>query len=85
MEAYRDYVYFGGGGGNELANMIVGYKMPEAGQVLVKDKVFEEKTGTTVANYMTVAKDVSLLASNQHFCVGSESHGNVPHRECCSL
>ena len=39
---------------------MMGYKLPAAGQTLVKDKVYEEKTGDPVANYMTVAKDVSL-------------------------
>lgn len=60
MEVFDPYVYFGGGGGNEIPNVMLGYKLPAAGQTLVKDKVYEEKTGDTVANYMTVAKDVSL-------------------------
>lgn len=59
MDVFDNYVYFGGGGGNELANIMLGYKLPAAGQTLVKDKVYEEKTGDAVANYMSVAKDVS--------------------------
>ena len=60
MEVFDPYVYFGGGGGNEIPNVVLGYKLPPAGETLVKDKVYEEKTGDTVANYMTVAKDVSI-------------------------
>ena len=46
MEVFENYVYFGGGGGNEIANVIQGYRLPAAGQTLLKDKpIFEMKTG----------------------------------------
>ena len=58
MESFGDYVYLGGGGGYEIKNMIVGYKY-EAGNPIMSKVVHEELTGTGVANYMTVPKDVS--------------------------
>ena len=45
MEVFENYVYFGGGGGYEIPNMIQGYRLPAAGQNLIKDKpIFEMKT-----------------------------------------
>ena len=58
MEGYRDFVYFGGGGGYELKNQILGYKIDAGNPVLTK-AVYEQSTGDKVANYMTLPKDVS--------------------------
>ena len=61
MEVFENYIYFGGGGGYEIPNMIQGYRLPAAGETLLKDKpIFEMKTDDAVANYMTLARDVSL-------------------------
>ncbi len=34
MEAFANYIYFGGGGGYEIKNQIVGYKIESGAQFL---------------------------------------------------
>lgn len=61
MDVYGDYVFIGGGGGYEIANKILVYKMPADTRIpmpLLKDLVHEEPTQTQVANYMATARDV---------------------------
>ena len=65
MEVFENNVYFGGGGGGDqnegIPNCIQAYKIPPAGETILKDKpIFELTTGVAVANYMVLAKDVSL-------------------------
>ena len=70
MEGYSNFVYFGGGGGYEIKNQIVGYKTIQ-GEPILGEVVHEESTGEGVANYMTIPKDKSntLLA-----CVNEMVH-----------
>ena len=58
MESFQDFVYFGGGGGYEIKNQIVGYRYETGNSVLTKI-VHEELTGDSVANCMIVPRDVS--------------------------
>jgi hypothetical protein len=49
MDVYGDYVFIGGGGGYEIANKILVYKMPVDTRIqmpLLKDLVHEEPTQT---------------------------------------
>lgn len=66
MEMFDNFVYLGGGGGMELKNVIVGYRMQHGNPVLTQ-VVHTESTDKAVANYMTVPRDVStpLPFSNQ--------------------
>lgn len=59
MEAYGPFVYFGGGGGYEIKNKIVGYRI-EPDTPILKNIIHEEMTGDGVANFMTRPKDVSF-------------------------
>ena len=47
MEVFKDFIYLGGGGGYEIANKILVYKMPDTRQTLplLKDLAHEEATG----------------------------------------
>ena len=67
MEVFDNYIYFGGGGGieqKEIPNLIEGYRLPPAGEKFIKDKpIYEKTTEVGVANYMTIAKDVSHSTS----------------------
>ena len=56
MESYGDFVYFGGGGGYEIKNQIVGYRMEPGNPILTKI-IHEEHTGEGVSNFMTLPKD----------------------------
>ena len=56
MECYNDFLYFGGGGGYEIKNQIVGYQY-ELGKTVVSKIVHTEMTGDAVANYMMLPKD----------------------------
>lgn len=71
MESYGDFVYFGGGGGYEIKNQIVGYRM-ETGNPILTKIIHEERTGEAVANFMTLPKDVSQFHynSNHSFALG---------------
>lgn len=46
MEVFGDFVYVGGGGGYEIANKILVYKMPDTRMQLplLKDLIHEEPT-----------------------------------------
>ena len=49
MDVFGDYVFLGGGGGYEIANKILVYKMPADTRIpmpLLKDLVHEEPTQT---------------------------------------
>ena len=56
MEGYSNFVYFGGGGGYEIKNQIIGYRSI-IGEPILGEVVHEESTGDGVANYMTIPKD----------------------------
>ena len=58
MESYQDFLYFGGGGGYEIKNQIVGYQY-EPGKKIVTKIIHEELTGDGVANFLMIPKDVS--------------------------
>ena len=58
MEMYNNFLYFGGGGGYEIKNQIVGYEYTE-GCKFVEKIVHEELTGDAVANFLLVPRDVS--------------------------
>ena len=58
MESFQDFLYFGGGGGYEIKNQIVGYQY-EPGNKIVTKIIHEELTGDAVANFLMVPKDVS--------------------------
>ena len=64
MECFDNFLYFGGGGGYEIKNQIVGYQY-ELGKAIVTKIVHTEMTGDAVANYMTIPKDGTnvLIAS----------------------
>ena len=64
LEVFENFVYFGGGGGNEIKNMIKGYRT-SWGKTRLYDsqEVFSESTGEDVCNFMVTAKDgLNLMA-----------------------
>ena len=65
MECWGDYVYFGGGGGNELKNRIIAYRIDSGNPILTK-QVDEVDTGEGVANFLLVPRDVSALFFAKH-------------------
>ena len=62
MEVFENFIYFGGGGGMEVENLIQGYRLPPTGQQYITDKpIYEEDTGDNVPNFMTLARDVGII------------------------
>lgn len=81
MEAYGPFVYFGGGGGYEIKNKIVGYRIEADSEFLTKI-VHEESTGDGVANFMMMAKDnsnilVALVDHSVHFYTADNKTGKL--------
>ena len=63
MEGYGGFVYFGGGGGYEIKNQIIGYRINPDSPILTQ-MVHEESTDKGIANFMSIPKDVSLGKSS---------------------
>lgn len=61
LAVYRNFVILGGGGGNEIKNVIQMYRVgdTELQTNILKTMVFEEPTGNAVPNYMQIANNVS--------------------------
>ena len=53
------FVYFGGGGGYEIPNQIVGYRLKSGAQHVITPEVAKLETGEQIADYLQVARDVS--------------------------
>lgn len=78
MEVFGDFVYLGGGGGYEIANKILCYKVPDTRiqLPLLKDLVHEVPTEAQVANYMVAARDVNFSNVLTDF-IGFTDYGSV--------
>ena len=66
VETWDDrFVYLGGGGGNEIKNMIAVYPLI-SGQTVLKEetKIEEVKTDKVVPSFMCASRDVNLMVVN---------------------
>ena len=78
MEVFENFIYFGGGGGMEVENLIQGYRLPPRGHQFITDKpVYEEDTGDNVPNFMTLARDVGNISMVYVFPTGHKCDGCV--------
>ena len=65
IASYRDYIFVGGGGGNEIQNKIEVYQVAEGqGQKILKNKVHEESTQKDCPNFFDLgAGGLNIMAA----------------------
>ena len=64
IASYRDYIFVGGGGGNEIQNKIEVYQVEGQGQKILKNKNHEESTQKDCPNFFDLgAGGLNIMAA----------------------